>query len=80
TLYFWRSLPFVLYGAGLIVLNLFVYKGFCRYLCPLGAGLAVLGRLRLLDWIPRRPECGSPCQLCRVRCRYGAIDARGRID
>lgn len=80
TLYFVRSLPFVLYALGLIVLNLFVYKGFCRYLCPLGASLAVAGRLRLLDWIPRRAECGSPCQLCKVRCRYGAIAPSGRID
>ena len=80
TLYFVRSWPFVLYAVGLLVLNLFVYKGFCRYLCPLGAGLAVAGRLRLLDWIPRRAECGSPCQLCRVRCRYGAIEPTGKID
>ena len=80
TLYFLRSLPFVLYALGLIVLNLFVYKGFCRYLCPLGASLALLGRLRLLDWIPRRAECGSPCQLCKVRCRYGAISPNGAVD
>ncbi|ARO55145.1 conserved membrane protein of unknown function; FMN-binding and 4Fe-4S binding domains [Methylorubrum extorquens] len=80
TLYFVRAWPFVAYALGLLVLNLFVYKGFCRYLCPLGASLAVLGRLRLLDWIPRRAECGSPCQLCKVRCRYGAIRSDGRID
>ena len=80
TLYFVRSWPFVAYAVGLLVLNLFVYKGFCRYLCPLGASLALLGRVRLLDWIPRRAECGSPCQLCKVRCRYGAIAPSGRID
>ncbi|WP_431310964.1 4Fe-4S binding protein [Methylobacterium nigriterrae] len=80
TLTFVRAPAFVLYGAGLILLNLFVYKAFCRYLCPLGAGLALAGRLRLLDWIPRRAECGSPCQLCRVRCRYGAIAPSGQID
>lgn len=80
TLYFVRAWPFVAYALGLLVLNLFVYKGFCRYLCPLGASLAVLGRLRLLDWIPRRAECGSPCQLCKVRCRYGAIRTEGRVD
>ncbi|MFY9294700.1 MAG: 4Fe-4S binding protein [Methylorubrum rhodinum] len=80
TLYFVRSWPFVLYAVGLLALNLFVYKGFCRYLCPLGAGLALAGRLRLLDWIPRRAECGSPCQLCKVRCRYGAIEPSGQID
>ncbi|SDA30164.1 Regulator of nitric oxide reductase transcription [Methylobacterium sp. UNC378MF] len=80
TLYFVRSWPFVAYAAGLLVLNLFIYKGFCRYLCPLGAGLALTGRVRLLDWIPRRAECGSPCQLCKVRCRYGAIAPSGRVD
>ncbi len=80
TLFFLRSWPFVAYAVGLLVLNLFVYKAFCRYLCPLGAALAIGGRLRLLDWIPRRAECGSPCQLCKVRCRYGAIDRAGRVD
>jgi transcriptional regulator of nitric oxide reductase len=80
TLFFVRAWPFVAYAVGLLVLNLFVYKAFCRYLCPLGASLALLGRLRMLDWIPRRVECGSPCQLCKVRCRYGAIRPDGRID
>lgn len=80
TLSFLRSWPFVAYAVGLLALNLFVYKGFCRYLCPLGASLALAGRLRLLDWIPRRAECGTPCQLCKVRCRYGAIASDGRID
>ena len=80
TLYFVRSWPFVVYALGLLVLNLFVYKGFCRYLCPLGASLAVVGRLRVFAWIPRRAECGSPCQLCKVKCRYGAIEPSGKID
>ena len=80
TLYFVRYWPFVAYAVGLLALNLFVYKGFCRYLCPLGASLALVGRLRIFDWIPRRAECGSPCQLCKVKCRYGAIEPSGAID
>ncbi len=80
TLSFVRSWPFVAYAVGLLVLNLFVYKGFCRYLCPLGAALAVAGRVRILNWIPRRAECGTPCQLCKVRCRYGAIAQSGQVD
>ena len=80
TLYFVRSWPFVAYAVGLLALNLFVYKGFCRYLCPLGASLALGGRLRLFDWIPRRAKCGTPCQLCKVRCRYGAIAPSGKVD
>ena len=80
TLVFVRSWPFVLYAVGLIVLNLFIYKGFCRYLCPLGASLALIGKARRWDWIARRAECGSPCQLCAVRCRYGAIEKSGKVD
>jgi len=79
TLGFVRSTPFVAYAVALLVLNLFIYKGFCRYLCPLGAALAGLGRVRVLNWIPRRAECGSPCQFCKVKCRYDAIEASGKI-
>jgi NosR/NirI family transcriptional regulator, nitrous oxide reductase regulator len=80
TLMFARHWPFVAYALGLIAMNLFVYKAFCRYLCPLGAAMAIGGKLRILDWIPRRAECGSPCQLCKVQCRYGAIEKSGKID
>lgn len=80
TLGFDRSWPFVLYAGGLVLGNLFVHKAFCRYLCPLGAALAIGGRLRVADWLPRRAACGSPCQLCRVKCEYGAIRRDGRID
>jgi len=69
----------VLYAIGLLVLGAFSYKFFCRYLCPLGAGLAVLGRVRLWSWLPRREQCGKPCQTCRHRCDYGAIAPGGSI-
>ncbi|HEY1393295.1 MAG TPA: 4Fe-4S binding protein, partial [Methylibium sp.] len=79
TLAFVRSWPFVLWAGGVVLLSAFVYKGYCRYLCPLGAWLALLGRLRLLRWIPRRAECGTPCQTCRHRCEYQAIRPNGAI-
>jgi transcriptional regulator of nitric oxide reductase len=79
TLVFVRSWPFVAWAVALLVLSTFVFKGFCRYLCPLGAGLAVLGKLRRLDWIARRAECGTPCQTCRHRCDYEAIAPDGRV-
>ncbi len=79
TLMFVRSWPFLLYAVALLVLGAFVYKGFCRYLCPLGAGLAVLGSIRQFDWLTRRTECGSPCQLCRRTCEYNAIAEDGAI-
>ncbi len=79
TLNFMRSWPFVVYAAGLLVAGIFVYKFFCRYLCPFGAGLAVLGRFRILNWIPRRKECGEPCQTCRHQCTYQSITPEGKI-
>ena len=79
TLYFVRSWPFIVYAGGLLVASAVVYKFFCRYLCPFGAGLAVLGKLRLFKWLPRRAECGTPCQTCRHRCDYQAIRPTGEI-
>lgn len=80
TLNFVRSWPYVLYAAGLLLLSSFSYKFYCRYVCPFGAGLAVLGRLRLFDWLPRRKECGTPCQTCRHKCEYHAIKPTGEIS
>jgi polyferredoxin len=80
TLGFVRSWPFVLWAVGMLALSAFVYKGYCRYICPLGATVAILGKLRLQRWIPRRAECGSPCQTCRHRCAYQAIEPSGAID
>ena len=79
TLNFVRSWPFVVYALGLLIAGMIVFKPFCRYLCPLGAGLAVLGRFRLLAWIPRRQACGKPCQTCRFQCSYEAIATDGKI-
>ena len=80
TLTFVRSWPYVAYAGGLLVLSMFSFKFFCRYLCPLGAALALLGKLRRFDWIARRADCGTPCQTCRHRCQYQAIAPSGKID
>lgn len=79
TLSFVRSWPYVLYAAGLLLAGALVYKGFCRYLCPFGGALALLGRVRILNWIPRYRECGAPCQTCRHRCDYQAIAPSGAV-
>ncbi len=80
TTFFVREWYYVAYAALWLVLGMFVFKGFCRYLCPLGALMAIGGVLRLRRWIPRRDECGSPCQLCRVKCNYEAITPSGEIQ
>ncbi len=80
TLNFVRSWPYLVYAIGLLLISTFSYKFFCRYLCPFGATLAVLGYVRIFNWIPRRKECGTPCQTCRHRCDYQAIEPSGKID
>lgn len=80
TLFFWRYWPFVAYAAGLLAIGMFIHKFYCRYLCPLGAGLAVLGRFRLFSWLERIDRCGSPCQHCKNECGINAIRKDGRID
>ena len=78
--YFVRDWPFVLWAVACLVLSLVVYRGYCRYICPLGAALASVNVLQRWGWIARRPECGSPCQTCRHRCEYQAIDPKGQVD
>ncbi len=80
TLNFVRAWPFVVWAVATVLLSSFFYKGYCRYLCPLGAGMGLLGRLRRFDWIARRSECGQPCQRCRSDCAYQAIEKSGAID
>jgi NosR/NirI family transcriptional regulator, nitrous oxide reductase regulator len=80
SLYFQRSWPYLAWALLCIGVGIVVYRGFCRYLCPLGAALALLARTRRWAWIPRRTECGTPCQTCRHRCDYQAIAADGRVD
>ena len=80
TLVFVRSWPFVLYAVLLLVAGLYIHKFFCRYLCPLGAGLAILGRFSVFKWLKRRKECGAPCQLCKVRCEIDSINRDGSVD
>jgi len=75
-----RSWPYVLYAVILLVLGLTMERFFCRFVCPLGAGLAILGRVRLLNWLKRRPQCGNPCAICTASCPVGAIRADGAID
>lgn len=80
TTFFVREWYYVAYAVFWLVLSMMLFKGFCRYVCPLGALLAIGGMVRARSWIPRRVECGSPCQLCKVKCRYGSIKPTGQID
>ena len=77
---FVRDWPFVLFAAALLVAGLFIERFFCRYLCPLGAALAIPGRMRMFEWLRRWPECGSPCQRCANECPVQSIHPEGHIN
>lgn len=77
---FVRAWPFVAYVAALLAAGLFVERFYCRYLCPLGAALAIPARLRMFDWLKRYHECGSPCQACAHECPVQAIHPTGEIN
>jgi hypothetical protein len=77
---FQRDWPYVAWALLCVAAGVLVHRGYCRYLCPLGAALAIAGRLRLWRWIPRRAECGTPCQTCRHRCGYQAITPAGAVQ
>ncbi|SFJ42440.1 NosR/NirI family protein [Celeribacter neptunius] len=77
---FIRAWPFVAYAAALLIAGLFVERFYCRYLCPLGAALAIPARLRMFDWLKRYKDCGSPCQTCGNECMVQAIHPTGEIN
>lgn len=79
TVAFDRSWPFVAYAGGLLLAGAFYYKFFCRFICPLGGAMSLGGRLRIFNWLTRRPECGKPCQSCKAKCAYDAIEPTGEI-
>ena len=77
---FARSWPYVLFATTVLGAGLFIERFYCRYLCPLGAALAIPGRLRMFDWLKRYKECGSPCQTCANECFVQAIHPTGEIN
>ncbi|MCR9138272.1 MAG: NosR/NirI family protein [Alphaproteobacteria bacterium] len=77
---FQRGWPYILFAVALLGAGLFIERFYCRYLCPLGAALAVPGRMRMFDWLKRYRQCGDPCQLCANECMVQAIHPTGEIN
>ncbi|MBI5861972.1 MAG: 4Fe-4S binding protein [Rhodocyclales bacterium] len=73
-----RSWPFALYFVALLVLSMFTERPFCKYLCPLGAGLAMPTTFRWFG-LKRKAEC-TTCHACQAGCGPQAIADDGRID
>jgi len=73
-----RTWPYGLFLAFLLGLSIFIERPFCKYLCPLGASLAMPSTFRWFG-LKRKQDCNS-CKACAVGCGAQAIDADGRID
>ncbi len=54
----------------IVVGSLYIERFFCRYLCPLGAVLAIVSRFRLFKIRKPGEKCG-PCRACTKRCSMG---------
>jgi len=73
-----RAWPYALFVAVLLGLSLFIERPYCKYVCPLGAALAMPSTFRWFG-LRRKMDCNS-CKACAVGCGAQAIDAQGRID
>jgi NosR/NirI family nitrous oxide reductase transcriptional regulator len=74
-----RHLALFGYWSLLLVASLFTFRPFCRYLCPLGAALALPSSARLSSPY-RRPFCAKGCQICPRGCEPRAFRKDGTID
>lgn len=73
-----RPIYFTIYTLSLLVISFFIYRFFCRFICPLGAFLSVSSSF-IFFRIKRRGACIS-CQKCSVKCNSKAIDSFGVIN
>ncbi len=79
-LHFMRQAWFIVFALAVLLPGLFIERFFCRYMCPLGAALAIPGRMRLFEWLKRYRECGNPCMRCYHECPVEAIHPEGHIN
>ena len=61
----------------MVCLNLVVPRFYCRFICPLGALFAVLGRFAIWRIGKKKGECTN-CKLCEKACE-GACTPAGKI-
>ena len=73
-----RAWPYALFVAVILGVSIFIERPYCKYICPLGASLAMPSTFRWFG-LKRKQDCNS-CKACAVGCGAQAIDADGRID
>jgi len=61
-----------------VLLNLKTPRFYCRFICPLGALLGVMGRYSIWRMGKSRPDCPLKCHLCQTNCE-GACQPSEKI-
>jgi len=69
-LFAWKSMVLI----GLIVLSIFVYRPFCKYLCPLGAIYGIFNPISFYKINIKKDKCTN-CSACQNACKMN-IDVR----
>lgn len=76
-----REWYFVLYFIVLTLSSVVIYRAFCRYLCPLGAALAIPSLIKKIPFIKmKRYDFCSTCKICSRTCSPQAIISDGTVD
>lgn len=73
-----RAWPYGLFVCVILGISLLIERPYCKYICPLGAALAMPSTFRWFG-LKRKQDCNS-CKACAVGCGSLAIDKAGRID
>jgi NosR/NirI family nitrous oxide reductase transcriptional regulator len=73
-----REWGFVAWWLVLLGLSFVMYRPFCRYVCPMGGGIALLSSFRPLG--PKRRAFCSSCKICTRGCEPKAFRPDGTID
>lgn len=76
-----REWYFLAYFGILTVGSVIVYRAFCRYICPLGAALAIPSFIKFIPFIKlKKYDFCVTCKICARTCNPQAITANGVID
>lgn len=73
-----RSWPYVTFVLVIFAVSVFIERPYCKYICPLGASLAMPSTFRWFG-LRRKADCNS-CKACAKGCGALAINADGQID